>query len=421
MIRLSAAEVDLRRFIRPGDGVVISQGTAEPQSLTEVLLRQSKDLAPLDIFLGGGSFSHTFTKGDGGYRFTGYGGVGDHRSLIKSGSMRVIPAHVSTLPDLIGNAIPCDVALIQVSGPRSDGSFGFSLSSDYTVEATQRARVVIAELNRNAPDTRCEVSLDPSRIDVLVESDRPLLQMPRAPVSALDRAIASQIAPFIEDRATLQIGYGAVPEAIISLLGDRKDLGLHTGVISDSVIELIEGGIITNVYKEVLPGVSVTGALWGTDRLYRFVDSNPAVLLSRIRTTHAPETLAKLCRLVSINSAIEVDLTGQVNAEQVGSDYIGAIGGQVDFVRAGAHASQGCSIIALASSARGGTISKIVSKLDGPVTTARSDVDIVATEHGSVRLKGLPLNERIKRLIALADEQFREQLQREAHQIYGLS
>lgn len=420
MIRLAAADVDLTAFIRRGDGVVISQGTAEPQSLTEALTRQAETLGPLTIFLGGGSFSRTFADPPRQHRLLGYGAVGDHRALIKSGAMEVVPAHVSAMPGLIGRTIPCDVALVQVSGPRADGSFSYSLSSDYTVEAVEQARVVVAELNRNAPVTYCETGLDPARIDVLVESDRPLLQMPRAPVGDLDRAIAAQIAGFIEDRSTLQIGYGAVPEAIIATLGDRKDLGLHTGVIGDSVIELIEEGVITNSFKEVLPGVSVTGALWGTDRLYRFVDRNPVILLSRIRTTHGPDTLGRLSRLVSINSAIEIDLTGQVNAEQVGKDYIGAIGGQVDFVRAGARAAAGCSIIALASSARGGTVSKIVAKLDGPVTTSRSDVDIIATEHGAVQLKGLSLQERVRRLTALAAPQFREELERDAYEIYGV-
>lgn len=421
MIRLAGADVDLRPFLRSGDGVVISQGTAEPQSLTEALVGQAADIGGLNIFLGGGSFSGTFTPERAGpHRFAGYGGVGDHRALIRSGAMELIPAHVSSLPFLVGQQIPCDVAMVQVSGPRADGSYSYSLSSDYTVEAVERARVVIAELNRNAPETHCAVGLDPARIDVLVESDRPLLQMPRAPVSALDRAIAARIADFIDDRSTLQIGYGAVPEAIIATLDDRKDLGLHTGVIGDSVIDLIERGVITNAHKEVLPGISVTGALWGTDRLYRFVHRNPAILLSRIVQTHAPEMLARLSRLVSINSAIEVDLTGQVNAEQVGSDYIGAIGGQVDFVRAGGRAPHGASIIALASTARGGTVSKIVPRLEGPVTTARSDVDVIATEHGAVRLKGLSLRARVKLMIGLAEDRFRERLERDAFEIYGV-
>lgn len=421
MIRLAGADLDLQSFLKSGDGVVISQGTAEPQTLTEALVAQADATGRLDIFLGGGSFSGTFTpERFGNHRLSGYGGVGDHRNLIKSGAMEFIPAHVSSLPGFIGREIPCDVALIQVSGPRPDGRYSYSLSSDYTVEAVEKARIVIAELNRNAPETNCAVGLDPARIDILVESDRPLLQMPRAPVNALDKAIAAKLSDFIEDRSTLQIGYGAVPEAIIATLGDRRDLGLHTGVIGDSVIDLIERGVISNAYKEVLPGVSVTGALWGTDRLYRFVHRNPDILLSRIVQTHAPEPLARLSRLVSINSAIEVDLTGQVNAEQVGRDYIGAIGGQVDFVRAGARAAHGASIIALASTARGGTVSKIVARLDGPVTTARSDVDVIATEHGAVRLKGLSLEARVKLLIGIAAEPFREQLQREAFEIYGV-
>ena len=189
---------------------------------------------------------------------------------------------------------------------------------------------------------------------------------------------------------------------------------------ADSVVDLIERGVISNSYKEVAAGVSVTGALGGTDRLYDFVDRNPLVRLCGIKQTHAPEVLVQLTRLVTINSAIEVDLTGQVNAEQVGSVYIGAIGGQVDFVRAGARASAGASIIALASTARGGTVSKIVARLAGPVTTARSDVDIIATEHGAARLKGCPLRTRVERMIGLADDRFREDLARAAFTMYGV-
>ena len=421
MVFVTADNLDLRQFVRAGDGVVISQGTAEPRTLTEALITQADSIGRLSVFLGGGSFSGTFTPDrNGGHRLIGYGGVGDHRRLIKSGAMEIIPAHVSLLPTFIGRQIPCDVAMVQVAAPHADGSFSYSLASDYTVEAVAKARVVIAEMNRRAPDTNCEVRLAPSQVDVLVETDRPLIQMPSSPVTEIDRAIASHISQFIGDRSTLQIGYGSIPEAIIGLLGDRKDLGLHTGVIGDSAVELIERGVINNVAKEVLPGVSVTGALWGTDRLYKFVDQNPAVLLSRIARTHNAETLSQLSRLVTINSAIEVDLTGQVNAEQVGSDYIGAIGGHVDFVRAGARAPYGASVIALASTARGGAVSKIVSRLAGPVTTSRSEVDVITTEHGAVRLKGLSLPARVKLMIGLAAEDLREQLEREAFELYGV-
>jgi acyl-CoA hydrolase len=421
MQRVRLQELDLRSYLRSGDGVVISQGTAEPRTLTETLLSQSDSVRELSIFLGGGSFSGTFTpERTGGHRFVGYGGVGDHRRLIQCGAMDIIPVHVSSLPNLIGREVRCDVAMIQVSGPRADGSFSYSLSADYTAEAVTKARVVFAESNRNAPETYCDATLDATQIDVLIETERDLIQMPSAPVTSLDCAIAANIAQFIGDRSTLQIGYGAIPEAIIATLGDRKDLGLHTGVIGDSVVGLIERGIISNAYKEVAAGVSVTGALWGSDRLYDFVDRNPLVRLCGIKQTHAPEVLGQLTRLVTINSAIEVDLTGQVNAEQVGSEYIGAIGGQVDFVRAGARASAGASIIALASTARGGAVSKIVARLAGPVTTARSDVDIIATEHGAARLKGCSLRTRVERMIGLADERFREELARAALTLYGV-
>jgi acyl-CoA hydrolase len=421
MIRVRPEQLDLRAYLRAGDGIVTSQGSAEPQTLTEALLAQAHSAPPLSIFLGGGSFSGTFTpERAGNLRFTGYGGVGDHRRLVRACVMEILPVHVSRLPELIGREIPCDVAMLQVARPREGGSYSYALASDYMVEAVSRARVVIAEMNRNAPNTCCEVPLDPSSIDVLVETDRPLIQLPASPVSDLDRAIASHISEFIGDRSTLQIGYGSIPEAIIATLRDRKDLGLHTGVIGDSIVDLIELGVITNASKEVLPGKSVTGALWGTQRLYRFVDQNPDVQLTRITTTHATESLSRLSRLVTINSAIEVDLTGQVNAEQVGSDYIGAIGGQVDFVRAGARASHGASIIALASTAREGSVSKIVSRLTGPVTTARSEVDVIATEHGAVRLRGMSLQQRVRRMIDLAADKFRENLARDAYDLYGV-
>ena len=421
MIEGASVADQLRSHLRAGDGVVISQGTAEPRLLTEALLEGCEGIGPLEMFLGGGSFSRTFTpERHGGHRLSGYSAVGDHRALIDSGKMDLIPAHVSSLPDLLGRQIACDVAMIQVAGPRADGSFSYGLSSDYTVEAVERARVVIAELNVNAPVSNCAVGLDPARIDLLVESDRPLLELPCAQAGELERAIASHVAPYIADRSTLQIGYGAIPEAILATLRTHRDLGLHTGVIGDSVVDLIEAGVITNAHKEVLPGMSVTGALWGTRRLYDFVDGNEAVRLSRIVETHDQAMLGRLSRLVTINSAIEVDLTGQVNAEQVGKKYIGAIGGQVDFVRAGARAANGASIIALASTAKGGSVSKIVARIEGPVTTARSDVDIVATENGAVRLKGLPLRARVKAMIDLADERFRQQLSREAYEKYGV-
>nr|MBP7952362.1 acetyl-CoA hydrolase [Sphingorhabdus sp.] len=190
------------------------------------------------------------------------------------------------------------------------------------------------------------------------------------------------------------------------------DLGVHSGMLGDGLAELAEAGVLTNARKEIDRGVSITGALIGTKRLYDFANSNPAVRMARTDYTHNSAILAQLSRLVTINSALEVDLTGQVNAEQSGDAYMGGTGGQVDFVRAGARSPGGHSIIALPSTAKGGTISKIVASLSGPVTTARSEVDIVVTEFGAAQLRGQPLAERVRRLTAIAHPDFREELNR---------
>jgi acyl-CoA hydrolase len=214
------------------------------------------------------------------------------------------------------------------------------------------------------------------------------------------------------------VGIGAVPEAIVAMLSDRRDLGVHSGMIGDSVADLMERGVITNAHKSLDAGVTISGVLFGTQRLYRFADRNPQIRLCPTSYTHSMATLSRVRALVSINSALEVDLTGQVNAEAIGTEYIGAVGGQVDFVRAAAQSEGGVSIIALPSTGKKGD-SKIVSRLSGPVTTARSDVDVIATEHGAARLRGMSLPERIRAMVAIAPPQHRETLMREARETWG--
>jgi acyl-CoA hydrolase len=232
-----------------------------------------------------------------------------------------------------------------------------------------------------------------------------------------DTAIARFAAQFIEDGSVLQVGVGSVPDAIMSLLQDRKDLGVHSGMLGDAVVGLAEAGVLTNARKEFDTGVSIAGLLIGSRRLFQFCDRNPAVAMRDASYTHDEAMLTRLSRLVTINSAVEVDLTGQVNAEASGSVYMGGTGGQVDYVRAGSRSPGGHSIIALSATAKGGEISKIVSQLNGPVTTARSEVDIIVTEFGAAELKGQSLAERSRRLIAIAHPDFREELDRAAFEI----
>ena len=257
--------------------------------------------------------------------------------------------------------------------------------------------------------------LHASEIDYVVLSDRPLVSVPPARIGEADRATAALCAAYIEDGSILQFGIGAVPDAIARLLVDRRDLGIHTGMIGDAFVDLVEAGAITNATKTVDRGISITGAFIGTRRLYDFVHENPAVRLCGSEITHGDAILIALPKLVSINSAIEVDLTGQINAESIGGAYMGGTGGQVDYVRGASRSRGGRSIIALPSTAQGGAASRIVTALSGPVTTARSEADIIVTEHGAAELKGASLAERARRLIAIAHPDFREGLERDAH------
>jgi acyl-CoA hydrolase len=422
VIKCLSADLELGRWIRPGDGLVVGQGTAEPLTLTGALVAQRAELGGVNVFLCA-VFSHTFRPGEtDGLHLRSNGCVGTNRRLSNAGLLDIVPCHVSQLEEFIADGrIACDVALIQVSRPDEHGNFSLGLGADHSYAAVKKARVVIAEMNHRVPQTCCDVMLTADDIDVLVETDRPLLQLPSASIGDLERRIAANVEHYIPDRATLQVGYGAIPEAIIATLKSRRDLGVHSGMVGDSLVDLVECGAVTNAFKGTDAGVSIAGVLFGTDeRLYRFAHGNPMLRLCPISVTHSQEVLSRLSSFVSVNSALEVDITGQVNAESVRGDYIGAVGGQVDYVRAAGRSTGGASIIALSSSAKGGGASRIVSRLSGPVTTPRSDVDIVATEHGAVRLKGLTFSERIRALIQIAAPQHREQLERDAQGFNGI-
>jgi acetyl-CoA hydrolase len=411
MERVEARSIDLAAVVRAGDTVTFGQGTAEPQTLTEALVAQRAAIGRFRVFLGS-AFTETFSPEHRDYiDFLGVGGIGTNRRLTRAGCLDVIPCHVSHMPGLIRDGrIPVDVLLVQVSPPNERGEYSPALANDFMRVAADKARVVIAEVNARVPQASCMEPLTASDIDVLIETDRPLVQLPAAKVGDLERQVAAHVDSYIPDRATLQVGIGAIPEAIMALLTQRRDLGVHSGMIGDSVVDLMEAGVITNAFKGIDPGVTVTGVLFGTDRLYRFAHRNPAIRVCPIDYTHSADSLGRLQRLVSINSALEVDLTGQVNAESLGVDYVGAVGGQVDFVRAAARCADGVSIIALPSTAKGGEVTRIVPRLSGPVTTPRSDVDVIATEHGAVRLHGLALGERVKAMVSIAAPQHREAL-----------
>ena len=412
-----AGDLDLARFLRHGDGIVMGQACGEPTTLVEALIEQGGGIGGLSAFIAT-SFSGLFTPATAGsFALSSMGAIGALRAMAKEHRLGVIPCHVSQVGPMIGaGIIGCDAAFVQVSPPDADGNHSFGLISDHVRAAVAKARVVIAEVNEQVPYTPGEM-LHASEIDCAVRVSRRPVEVPPARITATDEAIARHAAAYIEDGSVLQTGVGAVPDALLRLLHDRWDLGVHSGMLGDGLVELVEAGVVTNARKRIDRGVSINGALIGTKRLYEFADRNPRIRMCATSYTHDPAVLARVDRLVTINSAMEVDLTGQVNAEQSGAAYLGGTGGQVDFVRAGARSPGGHAIIALPATAKGGTVSRITARLTGPVTTARSDVDVIVTEFGAAELKGRPLAERAHRLVAIAHPDFQEDLAREAHAI----
>jgi acyl-CoA hydrolase len=417
-VSTDAKGLDLSAFLRPGDHIVWGQACGEPTTLVEALIAQADGIGRLSAFAAT-SFSGILTA-EAAQRFSlsSMGAIGALRSVAATGRLGIVPCHVSQVAPMIEQGlIGCDAAFVQVSPPDANGDHSFGLISDFVQAAVKKARVVIAEVNERVPFTLSDVVLPSSRIACAVHVSRMPVEVPAAKVSETDLAIAKIVSAYIDDGAVIQIGIGATPDAILRLLHDRRDLGVHSGMIGDGLVELVEAGVITNARKPIDTGVSITGALIGSRRLYEFADRNPNIGMRSSAYTHNEVTLSGLTRLVTVNSAIEVDLTGQVNAEQSGELYLGGTGGQVDYVRAGSRSREGRSIIALPATAKGGTISRVTGALSGPVTTARSDVDVVVTEFGAAELKGQTLAERARRLVRIAHPDFRQELEQTAHAI----
>ncbi|MGF7160000.1 acyl-CoA hydrolase [Rhodoligotrophos appendicifer] len=408
----------LSSLLHKGDRVVWAQGTAEPTSLSQALITEAPELGGVSAFVGT-CFSSTLERaGSDHVSFSSFGAVGSLRKLAARGRLDIIPCHASQVGSYIRDGlIGCDVAFIQLSEPGPDGRHSLGLVNDYIRDAMAVARIVIAEINDQVPWTYGNALAKEDGIDAILRVSRPPIEVPGGKPNEIDAAIGRHTAAFIEDGATLQLGVGSLPDAVLGALSDRRDLAIHSGVIGDAVIDLVERGVITNGLKPIDTGISTTGTVFGTSRLYRFIDRNPAFAVMPSSYLYADSTLARLPQLVSINSALEVDLTGQVGAEHTAEGFVGTIGGQPDFVRAAQRSSRGHSIIAMRSTAGGGTLSRITHRLSGSVTTHRADVDIVITEFGVAELKGQTIAERARRLIAIAHPDFHETLDRETHRL----
>jgi acyl-CoA hydrolase len=420
MKRIALANLDLPGLVKPGDGLFWGQGCGEPQALVKLLLEQRAAFSGCRAFIGA-TFADTVQAGHADHlRFASFGAIGRKRLLAAAGVLDILPSHYSQIPGVIASrALPVDVCLLQLA--ESEDGLSFGATADFVLEAMAAARVVIAEVNEQAPWTHCAHPVPAERIDFLVPVSYPLAELQAQPAGDTERAIARHAAEFIDDGSTIQMGIGAIPDAILGGLCDHRRLGIWSGMMSDSVIDLIEAGVIDNAGKAVDPGVVTAGVLFGTERLHRYAHRNAGIRMRPVSETHAAAMLAQFDQLVTVNGAVEVDLTGQVNAETAGAAYVGAVGGQVDFVRAGQRTARGRSLIALPATAKAGAVSRIVAQVSGPVTTARSDTDVVVTEYGTAALAGCTVSERIRRMIAIAAPQFREQLEREASALYRSS
>ena len=403
------------RCVESGMRVYIQPGCAEPETLVEALLKRAPFVHDVEVvhLLTLGCADYVAPEMAGHFRHNAMFIGGNVREAVNDGRADYTPMYLSEVEELFENGIlPLDVALIQVSPPDAHGFCSFGVGVDTTLTAANCARYVIAQINNYMPRTFGDSFIHVSKITAFVESSRPLCELPKPEITELHTAIARHVAGLIEDGATLQTGIGGIPDAVLPFLMDRKDLGVHTELVSDSVIPLIEEGVITGARKTFNPRKVILGFVLGTRKLFDFVDNNPIFEFHPNAYTNDPMLIAKNDNMVAINSALQIDLTGQVCSDSIGTYFYSGIGGQVDFLRGAARSKGGKPIIALGSTAKAGALSRIVPVLTpgAGVVTSRGLVRYVVTEYGVANLHGKSIRERAKSLIEISHPKFRDEL-----------
>src|SRR5499425_3006301 len=403
------------RCVQSGMRVYIQPGCAEPETLVEALMRRGPHVEDVEIvhMMTMGAAPYVAPEMAGHFRHNAVFIGGNVRDAINEGRADYTPMYLSEIEDLFeSGAMPLDVALIQVSPPDSHGFCSFGVGVDTTLTAAKCARYVIAQVNDFMPRTYGDSFIHVSDIDAVVESSRPLCELKQPVITDMHVAIARNVAGLIEDGAVLQTGIGGIPDAVLPFLADRKDLGVHSELVSDGVIPLIETGVITGARKNFKPRKIILGFALGSKRLFDYVDNNPIFEFHPTAYTNEPALIARNDNMVAINSALQVDLTGQVCSDSIGTYFYSGIGGQVDFLRGASRSKGGKPIIALSSTAKNGTISRITPKLapGAGVVTSRGLIRYVVTEYGVAYLHGKSIRERAKALIEIAHPKFREEL-----------
>jgi 4-hydroxybutyrate CoA-transferase len=410
--------LDLASLIRTGDRIAWSGVSLEPLRILELFESQLDRVPPevsvlLNISITEGIDAEALTKA---VKVIALGGSVTNRRFGDAGGFDVLPANYSMLPDLVrSGALKPDCIFLQAAP--SAGAYNLSLMVDYLADAVEGARVVVAEINDQLPVTYGDTELALPDVDHVVRVSRPALEIASRPAREREKEIGRHVSRLIRDGDTLEVGLGSLPDAVLEYLQDKHHLGIHSGTIGDRVVELVEAGVITNAKKPVDTGKNITATLLGTKKLYRWAHQNPLVELRSPRYTHDIAVHAQIPNFVGVNSALEVDLTGQFNSETLGGRHVGVIGGQSDFMRGTIRSAGGRNIIAMESTARRGSVSRIAAKLsDGVVSTARANADFVVTEFGIAELRGRTVQERAMALIAIAHPDFRRSLLDEVEQ-----
>ena len=405
--------------IKSGQRVFIGTGCGEPEEIVQALTDRGKQLSDVDIV-------HLLTFGQARYasaelaryfRVNSFFISSNVREIIQEGMGDYTPIFLSDIPALFSSGqLPLDVALIQVAPPDSHGMCSLGISVDIVKSAAENASLVIAQVNTRMPRTNGSSRINVYDIDVLVPVDVPLIEVTPPPVSDEARKIGEYIAALVEDGATIEFGIGTIPQSVLEFLRDKRDLGIHTEMFTDAIIDLIESGAVTGSRKTMDREKIVASFCLGTKKLYDYIDENPMFAFHPTEYVNDPFVISRQHKQVAVNVALEVDLTGQVCADSLGQQFYSGIGGQVDFNRGAARSPGGKAIIALPSSAKDGTVSRITSRLSpgAGVVTTRGDVHYVVTEYGVAYLHGKSVHERAIALISIAHPDFREELLREA-------
>mgnify|MGYP001813719329 CR=1 FL=1 len=417
--RVTTAE-DAVTEIRSGDRVWIHPGCNTPSLLIDAMVERAPELENVEVV-------HILTLADAPYAEPGMEGHFRHRSLFTGGNVRAavnegradfVPIHLHDVPALISRGqLPIDVALIHISPPDEHGFCSYGVGVDATKTAVEHARTVIAMVNRQMPRTLGDSFVHVSKLTRVVEVDQELIQHPMSEeLSEVSRKIGENIASLITDGSTIQMGIGEIPDAVLDFLEDKKDLGVHTEMFSDGLVDLFEAGVVTNDKKSLHRGKIVTSFVIGTRRAFDFVDNNPFMEFHPNEYVNDPYVVARNDKMVAINSALAVDLTGQVCADSIGTRIYSGFGGQLDFIRGAARSEGGVPIIALPSTAKGGSLTRLVDTLipGSGVVTTRADVHYVVTEYGIADLFGRSIRERARSLIDISHPDFREELERTA-------